>query len=275
MNRIVLGIGMVAAIAHASPAVAQTCGGSNDGGSSSSGGGGDSSSSGDGGGSSDVEVCHDDTDITGLEQCTRFGAGWDASSSPRLILRTALGVRRVSFDGLELDGTSTHDANPYRWGIGEDDLAATGVTAFAFELGMSFFLFENVFTGVHLGMGGGPFAGPSIDTGDLVLDPRAAVFFEGATGIGVSLPLGDVAIRVEARTGLRGVNLSFDSTHGACVTTTSTWVASWFVEPRVSLDWFVSPWITLGAFAGADVLDDLAMHGGLSFALHARSFDGQ
>jgi hypothetical protein len=43
----------------------------------------------------------------------------------------------------------------------------------------------------------------------------------------------------------------------------------------LSVDFFATPWVSLGAFAGADVLDQLAPHAGLSLALHGRSFDGQ
>ncbi len=270
----------LAAVLSPSVADAQSCSGGGNGG-----GGGSSGSSGGSGGSGgsdgiddtvEVEVCRDTTEITGIEECSRFGRGWDASGWPALSFALTFSARRVLVDELSFSGSTTHDDNPYRFVLREGDLPRAGAVGPSFGLRGVGFLTRGAYAGLELGAGVGPLSGPSLDTGDLVLTPTTATLLTGGGVGGLSVPLGAFALRAEVAVGVRALAVHLETRRGTCVTTTSVWSTGLWLEPRIGLDWFVTPWLTLGAFGGGEPLHGVAAwHGGLSVGVHTRSHDAQ
>jgi hypothetical protein len=100
------------------------------------------------------------------------------------------------------------------------------------------------------------------------------VFFEGGLLPGVAFPLGDSGVSARFEALLGGRLLAFsghvnDGTDRGFNASSATWVA----QPRVALDVWTSPFVTIGAFAGTNLVQRGDHVFGLSIAAHMAPFD--
>jgi hypothetical protein len=102
----------------------------------------------------------------------------------------------------------------------------------------------------------------------------AGLFFEGGLLPGVAVPLGESGVTAKLETLLGGRLLAISGYRNdgseRSFTATST---SWVVQPRVALDVWTSPFVTVGAFAGSNLVRQGDHVFGLSVAAHVSPFD--
>ena len=107
-----------------------------------------------------------------------------------------------------------------------------------------------------------------------MLTPRVDVVFGGGLVVGAEHTLAPrFTVGAELMGGLRGVTVTAESHRGACETVETQLVPRALVEGRVRADYWLTPWLTVGAYAGRDVMGAQAS-GGLTLGGHLRAFDG-
>jgi hypothetical protein len=251
------------------PAPAGSCRGSGGGGSSSSSGGSD--------GSDDGPSCTEVSDVVGHQLCGRFGDDWSGRASlPPLSTEVGFFTRRLG-TGYGASGTMEHETDTFAYRVpGRPDRGtAMGATvrlaaalpahlyvATDLELGA---LVSDTPMGVEMTGVGSDGLAPSISAGETL--------YAGAGGVaGLRGRLGDVVLAAEMAAGARFLGLSVESRYGACIVSDTHYHVAGFVEPRVRVDYWLNPWLTVGGFAGSDLVGGSQMIGaGLGF--HLRAFD--
>lgn len=264
-----------------------TCGSSSGGGSS---GGDDSSSSSDSSffddsSSSDSDstpACVDATDLVGYRQCTGF-ARWASRPGAPILLELGVATRTFGSPLGEASGRLSHDDESFAYRvIGTPPGAATPATETAVvataRIGGG--LRRGFYLAVDGELGGltrtasraematsGVFGAPSITPGaNVVL---------GALGVaGVRGSTRRAALGVEAAGGLRAIGYQYESSYLTCVTTAMHWVTSPILEARARASYWLSPWVSVGATAGASVLERGAWMAGVHVGLVTQAFGG-
>jgi hypothetical protein len=233
---------------------------------------GSSSSSSSNSSSSARQTCRDSTDVTGLEQCTRFGSEWN-SSWPALRLEIGPSFRRLSLDGLNVGGTTYHDGNPHRFTLDANDLedptVLTGGLNFRFTVPIA----SNFLLGAEFDFSGGGDLDGAVSLGDRQLTVGDVLSVGGGLVLGVTIPVGPVRFRGEVLAGGQGVTVTTTSHLGDCVSEDTTTITRWVVEPRVGLELFVTRWLSIDVWGGADVINTGTFSGGLRLNLHTRAYD--
>jgi hypothetical protein len=216
--------------------------------------------------------CRDQTDITGFEECTRFGAGWN-SGWPAIRLELGPSVRRLSLDGLTFGGTTYHDHNPYRFELNGGDLQDPTVMVSGFNTRMTVAIGRYFLTGIEAdtSFGGSPQGEVRIGERTLTAGDVSAV--TGGVVVGFALPVGPIRFRGELMGGGQGVGVTGTSILGDCVSETHDVVGRWVLEARVGVELFVVPWLSIDVWGGADVVNAGTLSGGLRLNLHARGYD--
>lgn len=100
----------------------------------------------------------------------------------------------------------------------------------------------------------------------------SGIFFEGGLVPGFDFRLGELPVtaRVEMLLGGRLASFNGSTTdQKGFIATSMTWVA----QPRVAIDMWTSPFVTVGAFAGANVVRQNDYVFGLSLAAHFAPYD--
>ena len=101
---------------------------------------------------------------------------------------------------------------------------------------------------------------------------NTGVFFEGGLVPGFDFQLGELPLTVRTEILLGGRLATFNGNTNdqkSFLATSMTWVA----QPRVALDMWTSPFVTVGAFAGANVVRQNDYVVGLSLAAHFAPYD--
>ncbi len=230
-------------------------------------------SSGGGSSSSSRNVgCTDDTDITGFEECTRFGREWDAVW-PAIRLELGPSFRRLTLDGVTFGGTSYHDGNPHRFVLNPSDLEDSTVVTGGFNFRATIALGRYFLTGVEVdaSFGGTPQGEVHLGDRSLIADDVSAI--TGGVVLGVALPVGPLRFRGEIMGGGQGVGVTATSILGDCVSETHDLVGRWALEARIGVELFIGPWFSVDVWGGADVLNAGSLSGGLRLNVHARSYD--
>ncbi|MBK9037300.1 MAG: hypothetical protein IPL61_39665 [Myxococcales bacterium] len=260
--------------------VAHACGGSSSGDSSSG------SSSSDGGGSSNSDsgyvtsaapACYDTTDVHGYRQCSSFGAGWAIPEHmPALALELSTWSARVDFGDVDVGGTVHHSFGAdYAYRVVGEDLGDQ-----ALATGAKLRLLGHRGR-VYVGIEGGVAAVMADDrtqqmaTSDAMTSLRSSAdtMIMGGAVLGVDHPMGRLSLGAELMAGGQGLVVEATSVRGACETTERHVVGRGLVEGRVRADVWLTPWITVGGFAGKDVISGQTS-AGLGIGGHIRAFDG-
>ncbi len=268
------------ALAAGRVAVAAACGGDGDGG---SGGSSSSSSSSSGGGGDSgttyvaVPACYDTSDVVGYRRCSSYGSRWAIPEHlPALALELTTWTTRVDFADVDVGGTASHSFGAdYNYRVVGGDLGGS-----ALANGLKLRL-----VGHHRGLYAGVEAGgahvdvPARTTpmatadGMTELTSSADTVVMGGAVLGIDRGYGRVSLGGELFAGGRGLGVKATSRRGACETSATHIAGHAIVEGRVRADVWLTPWITVGAYAGKDVIDGQAS-AGLSLGGHLRAFDG-
>lgn len=270
------------AILAAPAARAWACGGGDgDGGSSSSGGssgGGDSS----GGSDSTVAVgCVETSEVLGRRQCGEFGEWAMPPVLPAVTIELGTSVRSFGLGHLRLGGTIDHDEHgSYTYSMVGGGEGASEPMAIAGGLDLRILGGRRIYGGVEASVGGiradeGSMQMVSNDAmPGATLEPTVQLHVTGGGVIGARLPLGSFQLAAELMAGTRMVQVSLHSQYGACETTEYERFVTAVVEPRLRLDYWANPWLSVGAFAGYDVLAKDSQVFGVYLGGHSRAFDG-
>lgn len=261
-------------------AVAAACGGDGDGDGSS---GGNSSSSGDGGGSDSgatyvtIPACYDSSDVVGYRRCSSYGSRWAIPEHlPALALELTTWTARIDLADVEAGGAVHHSfGDDYNYRVVGADLGGS-----ALANGLKLRLVGH-HRGLYLGVEGAVAhlgadrrtTSMATSDGITAMTSSADTLVMGGAVVGIARGYGRVALGAELMGGARGVVVEAESVRGACETTDTTVVGHAVVEGRVRADVWLTPWVTVGAYAGKDVLDGQAS-AGLSLGGHLRAFDG-
>jgi hypothetical protein len=288
MNRPLLLALAAISLTHAEAALAgSTCGGG--GGSDSGSGSGSDSGSGssfdfsDSGSSSDAApACVDATDIVGYRRCKRFG-GWASHTATPVLLELGAAVRTFGSPLGTASGHVSHDSESFSYRVvgtptGRASTSPPTETAVVTTARLGFGLRRGVYLAGEGELGGlvhnasraemtstGMFGAPSITpSSSLVLGALAVAGVRGDTRRGT--------FGAEVVGGVRSVAYYYESRYLACVNTTSHAVTSPVLEARARASLWLSPYVSVGASAGASVIDRGAWVTGLHLGLVTKPY---
>ena len=216
-----------------------------------------------------ASAAHADSSVVGRSDRNRFGR-WEWVPYPRLAI--GIGTSTHMFAIGDVSASSTRNTTPSTTvSVPGDLLRGNTVVAQTIDLRPLI---------VHLG---GPFyIGPLVQIGpgfrsgttnEAGYSPASSgIFFEGGLLPGLSFQLGDapVTVRLEALLGGRVLAFSGTTSDQRGFSAAAT---SWVAQPRVALDMWTSPFVTIGAFAGTNLVHQSDYVFGLSFAAHLAPFD--
>ena len=275
------------AVLSARAASAWACGAGGDSGGSSDGGGSSSSDSGgssDSSSSSDGEAyvgCVETSEVLGRRQCGGFGEWAMPPVVPAIAIELGTSVRSFGLGHLRLGGTIDHaEHGSYTYSMVGGGASEAQPMGIAGGLDLRMLGGRRIYGGVEASIGG-----ISADEGSMqmvsndampgaTLEPTVQLHVSGGAVVGARLPLGDFQLAAELMAGTRMVQVSLHSRYGACETTEYERFVTPVVEPRLRLDYWANPWLTLGAFAGFDVLSKDSQVFGVYLGGHSRAFDG-
>ncbi|MEM9192128.1 MAG: hypothetical protein AAGF12_23350 [Myxococcota bacterium] len=218
------------------------------------------------------KVCRDATHLTGFENCSRFGAGWN-SPWPALRLEVGFVLRRVSLAGTSLEGTAEHEGRNHRYNIVTDEDDGPSLLTGGLNLRLTSMIGRHFLVGAELDLAGGPAPDAETERTDHQVDSHRVVTAGGGFVVGLVLPLGPLRLRGEVMTGGQALVVSGTSQIGDCIVEESTATGRFLFEPRVALEWFVAPWVSFDVWAGADLIQRGTLGGGIRLNFHARSYD--
>ncbi|MBW2464442.1 MAG: hypothetical protein JRH11_22525 [Deltaproteobacteria bacterium] len=232
--------------------------------------GGSSSSS--SSGESSTPACTDRTDVTGFEECTRFGRGWNAIR-PALRFEIGPSFRRLSLGGIEVGGTTYHDGNPHRFFLAADDLDDPSTLTAGVNLRFTVPVFSNFLLGAELDLAGGNPPDGAVANGDLSLRIAGVQTIGGGLVAGVVIPVGPLRFRGEVLAGGEGLVVTTASLLGDCVSEDTDVITRFRLEPRVGIEFFVGRYVSFDVWGGVDVVNQGSYGGGLRINLHTRAYD--
>ncbi len=271
---------------------AGSCGGGGDGGGGGSSDGGSSSSDGDSGGGSDsydasaytsgtsepTPACVESSQVLGHRSCSGFGDWAMPRWLPHVTVELGSSVRTFSMRGTRFDGYVDHGAEGgYTYVVTGGEMSGQ---AEAVGGDIRFLFGRRVYGGMEASIGavgGDPQTRWSEMPGASATSTVSMSLLGGGV-VGARTRLGGGAVPVtlaaEVFGGVHSLHMSVDSQYGDCITTTTASDARLLVEPRARVEAWLSPWVSVGAFAGADVLRDNAAAMGVYLGVHSRAFNG-
>lgn len=273
-------------LVDARPAAAGSCGGSS-GDASGSSGNADSGSHSSGGDANDGALamldapaepaCVETSDVLGRRQCGHFGEWAMPRILPPVAVEVGSSVRSFALTGLHFAGRIDHGADgsyAYRMtGGGTSDAAAVGAD-------LRIVAGRRWYAGAEASIGGiaadeTAMEAVTVEAMDgVTFAPTMQLHVAGGVVAGVRMPVGRLTVSGELFAGGRMIQAEIASAYGYCETVVHARDHAVVVEPRARVDLWVSPWMTVGAFAGADLATADARVFGLYLGGHARAFDG-
>lgn len=272
-----------ALVAAARPVQAGTCGGSGGG----AGGGSGNGSSSNGSSSSHsgpievdermkTQVCVETSDVVGRQRCTHYGEWSLRGRLPRVAVEIGSSMHAFRLSGLHFAGDVQHSGGgrfPYQ--VDGRDLGGRAV-AIGFDFRLLAGVGRHLYGGGELSLGGVAgddtmsttlAAGPDMST-----EPVTHILAGGV--VGVRAPLGAFTVGAELLGGTRTLAVETQSRFHLCETRDVAYDTEAVVQPRVRAEAWLGPWLSLGGFAGGDLLGRGERAAGLFVSLHARAFDG-
>lgn len=204
---------------------------------------------------------------------TSFGYGWSVVPFPRMKFD-------VGVSGYSMGTQDTRLYSPRVGGVNARDAFGTSrVGGATFDLRISGFLTERVYVGGELSAGGGPSPGgvvhSTVEEGPIGVEQTNFQIQSGAF-VGVTIDrIGPLQPRFELFGGGRIVLAharTEDCSGSACRNLVGF---QGVVMPRVAADFWLNPFMTLGPWAGIDLVNQGDFAAGLVFSLHGRAYDGR
>lgn len=224
--------------------------------------------------------CIEVSDTVGEHVCSRYGDEWSIERKLALTFRFGLRYGEMSTEGLRFSETFKKKDRPrgysgYRFpgeALGLRTLAGLGADG-----GFTFFVVGQLYTGLDGGLAFDSTKTATFTTGRHTLSDAGGVdvvLFHGGVPVGYRVPLGRASLRGEVLLG--GVLASVSQRYAVDDRrdTASAVAARWLVEPRIAGDIWFTQHVTVGAYAGTNLVDSRGHAFGLTLAWHHRAFDG-
>ncbi len=202
-----------------------------------------------------------------------------ALSSARPALSVSLGLRTRSYVPSSRDRfDGTVPSSPAGYSFQGDALGDSTVRAYGGELAVDWAFTPFTYAGAVGAWGAGEWSAAPFSAGATTVQPRATVNARlWLTGLraGVRLPLGPISVRAEVLGGGEWISLQQLATGASGPMSADASSAVWLLEPRAAVDLWTSPYTAVSVFGAMPGFDSRATNAGVSFAIHARSFDGR
>jgi hypothetical protein len=224
--------------------------------------------------------CVDHSDIVGERVCRRYGDSWSTERLYRLVLSGGFWSGHTSPASRKWAGSFGKD-DPIKFGILGRSLGVSTIDDVGFDFRLHGYASRNVYLGFDWALAFGAVkTNLSHQEPNVELSQASGVnFFHAKLGgvVGAAIPLGPLTARIESVIGVELASVSANARYVG----RSTWIRGGFtsvnllLEPRLAVDVWTSPWSTITAWGGVNMIYPSERSMGLSFALHARAFDGR
>ncbi len=205
-----------------------------------------------------------------------FGATWDVEGLVRLRMEVRVSGHVMDPAGVTMAGDELHDVPV--GGLGR-------LGAATFDLRYSAFVAGPIYVGGELDIGGGPSSASvlrrsprAVSTGGTVVQaPMGGMVGVSFGRLGIFEPSAEVFVggRLLALDADQG-DTGGQASDGAPAQARASRLLGWrtMLAPRGALDLWLGPHLTMGLWGGVDALHATDLSGGISFAVHLRSYDG-
>jgi hypothetical protein len=200
-----------------------------------------------------------------------FGATWDVDGLVRLRMEMRVSGHVMDPAGVTMAGGEMHDVPV--GGLGR-------LGAATFDLRYSAFVAGPIYVGGEIDLGGGPSSASVLRSSPRAVSTGGTVVQAPMGGmVGVSFGrLGIFEPSAEVFVGGRLLALDADRGDASAPSTTQTRTSrliGWrtMIAPRGAIDFWLGPHLTMGVWGGVDALHATDLSGGISVAVHLRSYD--
>lgn len=215
------------------------------------------------------KICGDESRTVGRSTCRRYG-DWALQSDTRVHINVHSEFRRVSGlgsstprrDGVALvqvsGGRNTESANVDGFALGFGHRATVGFA-------------QNLYLGLEITIGQIDYDPPPVDGQQ---QEGEGYYYTGAAVGGAGFYLGNLLLRAELAAGGRVIALASRARDAASSARNRSSFTRLVIEPRASAELWLSPWLTIGARAGTDLVNDQEVMFGLYLGIYSHAFDG-
>lgn len=228
-------------------------------------------------------ACVEVSDVVGDKKCSAYGDEWSIERKVPATFRFGMRYADFSVGGLGFDESFKRRNRPKGYSgysYRGEALGLSTVSALGVDGGAAIYVWGQLYLGIEGGFSLGSTTTGSFQTSGVALSDAAGidvVMLHGGIPIGYRVPLGRASIRGEFLFGATGVSLTHDvralvPERAPAGGTTSA--GRWLIEPRIAADVWFTQHISMGAYAGVNMLDYGGRVFGISLTFHNRAFDG-
>lgn len=224
--------------------------------------------------------CVEVSDVVGERKCSRYGYDWSVEGRPAFVFRFGFRYAELSTDGMHFREAFKKGKRPPGYVGYSFDGAALGLpalTTFGPDGGVTFYLFDQLYLGVDVGLGFGSHHIAPFTAGAFELREARGVdtiVVHGGVPLGYRMPLGLASLRPEIFFGGASASV-FQNVRGpGSPGEGSASTGRGLIETRIAADLWLTQHLSFSAYGGVNVLDGRSMAMGLTFSWHVRAFDG-
>lgn len=224
--------------------------------------------------------CVEVSDVVGEQRCTQYGAHWSVERKWPVTFRFGLRHAGISTAGLSFSEQYKSRNRPkgyHGYDFRGEELGTPSLSAFGFDGGATLFLVDQLYVGLDGGLGLGAFHSPSFTAGrHLLRDAGGAdvALIHGGSSVGYRIPLGRASIRSEVLFGGVYALVSHSTVLDGTTERKDAGAFRGLIEPRIAADVWFTQHVSVGVYAGMNLLDTSGHATGLSLTWHNRAFDG-
>lgn len=225
------------------------------------------------------ERCRTTGDAVGESDCTTYGMMWSDERRPKLFFRLDMRGAVFNTSGLTFKESYDEDKKPrdYRAYRFRGDELGTPLRTIGAGGSVAGYVAGQLYLGVEGGFALGTVETATFEQGGSRFSSASGpnvILLHGGAPIGYRVPLGRLSLRGEVLFGGAVAFVTQRIETNASSSTSQAIGIRGIIEPRAHVEIWLTQHMTLGAYAGANVVDQGAPVIGLSFAWHARSYDG-
>lgn len=224
--------------------------------------------------------CVEVSDVVGEQRCERYGAHWSVERKWPITFRFGLRHAAISTEGLSFSEAYKSRNRPkgyHGYDFRGEELGTPSLTGFGFDGGASIFVVGQLYLGLEGGLALGAFRSPTFTAGRHLLRDAGGVdvtLVHGGSAVGYRIPLGRASIRSEVLFGGVLAQVSHSTVLDGRTERKDAGAFRGLIEPRIAADVWFTQHVSVGVYAGMNLLDTGGHATGLSLTWHNRAFDG-
>jgi len=224
--------------------------------------------------------CVEISDVVGEQQCSHYGAHWSVERKFPVTFRFGLRHAAISTAGLSFSEQYKSRDRPkgyHGYDFRGEELGTPSLSGFGFDGGATVFLVGQLYLGLEGGLALGAFQSPSFTAGrHLLRDAGGAdvLLVHGGSSVGYRIPLGRASIRGEVLFGGVLAQVAHSTVLDGKTERKEANAFRGLIEPRIAADIWFTQHVSVGVYAGMNLLDSGGHATGLSLTWHNRAFDG-